>query len=80
MRTTLDLNDALLVAAKRIAAEQHTSLKAVVEDGLRAVVGTGLSDGGGTAGAWPISYEAKPVAGVDLTHSSDLLERAEDTP
>lgn len=78
MRTTLDINDALLVAAKRIAIERRTSLKAVVEDGLRAVVGIHLRDGGDPATAWPVSYDAQPVAGVDLTRSSELLDRAED--
>lgn len=78
MRTTLDINDALLIEAKRIAAERRTSLTAVVEDGLRAVVGLRLRDGGTDAGAWPVSYDARPVDGVDLTRSSDLLDRSED--
>ena len=36
MRTTLDLADDLLIAAKKRAAEERTSLKALVERGLRA--------------------------------------------
>lgn len=78
MRTTFDLNDALLDAAKRLAIERRTSLKAVVEDGLRAVVSARLRDGGDPASAWPVSYDARPVPGVDLTRSSELLDRAED--
>ncbi|MBN8527055.1 MAG: DUF2191 domain-containing protein [Planctomycetes bacterium] len=78
MRTTLDINDALLIEAKRIAVERRTSLTAVVEDGLRAVVGLRLRDGGADTGAWPVSYEARPVEGIDLTRSADLLDRAED--
>jgi hypothetical protein len=76
MRTTLDNNDALLIEAKRIAAERRTSLTAVVEDGLRTVIGG--RDGGGSAGDWPISYDARPVAGADLTRSGELLDRAAD--
>lgn len=36
MKTTLDLDDRLLERAKRLAAEQGTTLRAVVEDALRA--------------------------------------------
>jgi hypothetical protein len=38
MRTTLDLDDHLLVEAKRLAAERGTTLTAVMEDALRIVV------------------------------------------
>lgn len=72
MRTTVELNDALFVAAKRLAAEQHTSLKAVIEDGLRILI-TSRSQPG-PAAAWPISQQAKPVAGVDLTSTTALFD------
>lgn len=36
MKTTLDLDDRLLERAKRLAAEQGTTLRAIVEDALRA--------------------------------------------
>jgi len=36
MRTTLDLNDELLDQAKRQAAHERTSLKAIVERALRS--------------------------------------------
>ena len=38
MRTTLDLEDALLRAAKRRAAEQGTTLTKVVEEALRRLI------------------------------------------
>jgi hypothetical protein len=38
MRTTLDLDDDLLIEAKRLAAERRTTLTAVLEDALRIVV------------------------------------------
>ena len=35
MKTTLDLNDALLTEAKAYAAQQHTSLTRLIEEGLQ---------------------------------------------
>lgn len=35
MKTTLDLNDALLTEAKSLAAQQHTSLTRLIEEGLQ---------------------------------------------
>jgi hypothetical protein len=35
MKTTLDLNDALLIEAKTLAARQHTSLTRLIEEGLQ---------------------------------------------
>jgi hypothetical protein len=38
-KTTIELPDALLRDAKRVALEEHTSVKALIERGLRLVVG-----------------------------------------
>ena len=48
MRTTLDINDALLAKAKTVAAQEHTSLTRLIEEGLvlRLRPQTGRSDGG----------------------------------
>lgn len=35
MKTTLDLNDALLTKAKSLAAQQRTSLTRLIEEGLQ---------------------------------------------
>jgi hypothetical protein len=35
MKTTLDINDALLVRAKTLAAQQRTSLTRLIEEGLQ---------------------------------------------
>ena len=35
MKTTLNLNDQLLADAKALAAQQHTSLTRVIEEGLQ---------------------------------------------
>jgi hypothetical protein len=39
MKTTLDLSDALFFMAKEVAAKQKTTLRALVEEGLRKVLG-----------------------------------------
>ena len=39
MRTTLNINDDLMVRAKIRAAERRTTLTAVIEDALREVLG-----------------------------------------
>jgi len=38
MKTTIDLSDALFAAAKNVAHERQTSLRALVEEGLRRVL------------------------------------------
>jgi Arc/MetJ family transcription regulator len=39
MKTTIELGDSLLAEAKRVAAEENTTLRALVEAGLREVLG-----------------------------------------
>jgi hypothetical protein len=38
MKTTLEIPDELLIAAKKAAAEQRRPLRAIVEEGLRLVL------------------------------------------
>ena len=38
MKTTIEISDALLARAKRVAASQHTTLRELVETGLRHVL------------------------------------------
>jgi hypothetical protein len=38
MKTTIDLPDELLIEAQRIARAEGTTLKSVMEEGLRAVI------------------------------------------
>jgi Arc/MetJ family transcription regulator len=41
LKTTIDITDSLLASAKRLAAERGTTLRALVEAGLRHVLETG---------------------------------------
>lgn len=38
MKTTVDIADSILLAAKKLAAEERTTLRALVEEGLRRVL------------------------------------------
>jgi len=38
MKTTVEINDELLARAKTLAAEQKTTLRAIIEQGLRQVL------------------------------------------
>jgi hypothetical protein len=38
MKTTIDITDGLLAEARQVAARKHTTVRALVEDGLRLVL------------------------------------------
>jgi Arc/MetJ family transcription regulator len=39
MKTTVEITDTLLEEVKKVAAEEHTTVRALIEEGLRRVVG-----------------------------------------
>jgi hypothetical protein len=46
MKTTVEITDALLTAARRVAAREGTTVRALIEEGLRKVVDTRSRRGG----------------------------------
>lgn len=78
LRTTLDIADRLLVAAKRWAAEKGTTLTAFVEHALAAALTRQSRGGDGYRLAWR-THQGTTRAGIDVTDRDrlfDAMERA----
>jgi len=65
MKTTLDLPDDLFVAAKRRAAEERTTLRAIVERGLRTQLGPKRASKKRVAVRW-VTVDGGLPAGMNL--------------
>ena len=79
MRTTLDINDALLRAAKAHAAEGRTTLKATVEQALRAFL-AGPAHARSDAPPIPVFRGRGVRPGVDLTDNVALEDMMDAEP
>ena len=76
MRTTLDLEDTLMRAAKRRAAEQGTTLTKVIEEALRRLFHPArLSTTRFKLKL--LTKKGRPIRGVDLADRDALYERME---
>ena len=71
MRTTIDINDALLLAAKSRAAHERKTLKAVVEQAPREFL-SGPKRGVADGPPIPILHGHRVQPGVDLTDNAAL--------
>jgi hypothetical protein len=76
MRTTINIDDALLAEAKQVAARTGRSLAAVVEDALRESLHRRNRPGVRTV-ELPVFGEGGFQPGVDLDDSAALLELME---
>ena len=75
MRTTMNIRDHLLRAAKRRAAEQNRTLTSLVEEGLQAVLSGQPKQPDERHVALPVSTATGgTLPGVDLTRSTELEE------
>jgi hypothetical protein len=77
MRTTLNLDDALLGAAKRRALDTGRTLTAVIEDALRVALGRRPAAERERVKALPTYRGGGLQPGVDLDDSGALLDRME---
>lgn len=76
MRTTVDLPDHLLIAAKQLAAERRIPLTRVLEESLRAYLAeerAGARDADPSP-PLPIVRGVRPARGIDLDDTSALLD------
>jgi hypothetical protein len=79
MKTTLDLNDALLAKAKALAARQRTSLTRLIEEGLRMRLRA--QRGPGRAVRLPV-YRGKGglASGLNGLSNKAMLDAADEAP
>jgi hypothetical protein len=79
MKTTLDIDDELLVKAKEFSARERKSLTALIEEGLRLRLRRSPSRGRSRPAALVIHRGAGGlVAGVDPLSNRSLLDAADD--
>lgn len=77
MKTTIDLPDDLFVAVKRRAAEDRSTVRAIVERGLRAQLRApkaGARRAGRTAIKW-VTVDGGLPAGLDLSDRAAMHDR-----
>ena len=76
MRTSVDISDRLYLQVRKTALDRGTSMKRLMEEGLRRVLLEYSADSGASAAfSLPVLKGGKPRKGVDLTDTSRLLEK-----
>ena len=81
MRTTIDVDDALMLELKRIAAETRTSLKALIEDAIRVSLSQREAGGKRAARQAVLTFRGNGVRpGVNIDSMRELLDIMEATP
>ena len=81
MKTTLDIDDELLVRAKAMAARGRTSLTALIEEGLRLRLRRRGAPGAGRVVALAVFRGKGGLAnGIDPLSNASLLAAADDGP
>lgn len=77
MRTTVTIDDQLLIEVKTVAAQSGRTLSAVIEDALRASIGRRAEMG--SAPSLPTISGGGLQPGVDLDDNAALLDLMEGT-
>jgi hypothetical protein len=79
MKTTLDIDDELLVRAKAVSARERKSLTALIEEGLRLRLRPARTRGRTTTARIPVfAGKGGLLAGVDPLSNRSLLDAADD--
>jgi len=79
MRTTININDSLLQSVKRRAAENHSTLTAVIEDALRLSLSMKAKMPRTNELKIPTSGKGGLQPGVDLDDTATLTDRMENS-
>ena len=74
MRTTVDLPDHLLIAAKKLAAERRLSLTRLIEESVRCYLSDQRMQVVKSPAPLPVLRDPVPAPGVDLNDTSRLWE------
>ncbi len=78
MKTTLDLNDTLIVNAKALAAQQRTTLTRVVEEGLRMRLASSRASKRAAPFQLPVMRgKGGLMPGIDPCSNSSMLDAAD---
>ena len=72
MRTTLTIDDQVLAEFKRLAADAHRTLSAVIDEALRSELARRRADGAVSASDLPVVHGGTLRPGVDLADSAAL--------
>jgi len=79
MKTTLDINDVLLAAAKSLAAQQRTTLTKLIEEGLQLRLRPASTKVSVSKPKIPVfKGQGGLVAGVNPCSNKDMLDAADD--
>ena len=78
MRTTVNIEDRLLIEAKTMAARSGRTLGAVIEDALRVALARRDAAGGSGGVQLPVHDAGGLMPGVDLDDSAALQDLIED--
>ena len=80
MKTTLDLNDALLTSAKTLAAQQRTTLTRLIEEGLqlRLKAQRDMPRKAGTYRLPVFKGRGGLASGIDPLSNESMLDAADD--
>jgi hypothetical protein len=81
LRTTVRVEEGLLEKAKAEAARRHTTLTALIEEGLRLTIGNVKTPVRRKKVALPVSRRGGgTMPGIDINNSADLLDFLEGRP